>query len=213
MEGIESAQQEVFAYPVESLSRKHGPAGYKNYQSYKPWLRDEFAFRCVYCLSRERWTPDGQNAFSCDHVEPQSAAPERILDYENLVYACCSCNSCRQDLPLPLDPTAGALGAHLKVSETGEVIAEGPEGEKFIGLCQLNRPVLVDFRRRLIRLMDLLDGELSEDDRLAIIDFLRYPDDLPDLSKLQPPGKNSKVDSEKESCFARQALGELTEVY
>src|SRR5436309_202187 len=39
-----------FAYPHEAHQRRHGPAGYTNYQSYKPWLRDEFAFRCVYCL-------------------------------------------------------------------------------------------------------------------------------------------------------------------
>jgi hypothetical protein len=28
-----------------------------DYESYRPWLRDEFAFRCVYCLTRETWGP------------------------------------------------------------------------------------------------------------------------------------------------------------
>src|ERR1700682_3612702 len=47
-----------FAYPSEPHQRKHGPAGYTNYEEYKPWLRDEFTFRCVYCLERELWYPD-----------------------------------------------------------------------------------------------------------------------------------------------------------
>ena len=47
---------ELFTYPPEPHLRKHAPAGYKNYPEYKPWLRDEFEFRCVYCLQREMWS-------------------------------------------------------------------------------------------------------------------------------------------------------------
>jgi hypothetical protein len=39
----------VFAYPRAARSRRHGPCGYAHYSLYKPWLRDEFQFRCVYC--------------------------------------------------------------------------------------------------------------------------------------------------------------------
>ena len=46
----------------------------------------EFLFRCVYCLSRERWNPEGQDAFSVDHERPQSTHPEQTGDYDNLVY-------------------------------------------------------------------------------------------------------------------------------
>jgi hypothetical protein len=48
---------QIFQYPRQAHVRRHGPLGYVNYQSYKPWLRDEFEFRCVYCLWRERWRP------------------------------------------------------------------------------------------------------------------------------------------------------------
>jgi hypothetical protein len=44
-----------FDYPAVPLVRSHGPLGYSDYESYRAWLRDEFAFRCVYCLSREQW--------------------------------------------------------------------------------------------------------------------------------------------------------------
>ncbi len=42
-----------FAYPPAPHVRRNGPQGYADYQSYRPWLRDEFSFRCVCCLLRE----------------------------------------------------------------------------------------------------------------------------------------------------------------
>ena len=42
-----------FSYPAAVHVRRHGPQGYADYASYRPWLRDEFAFRCVYCLLRD----------------------------------------------------------------------------------------------------------------------------------------------------------------
>ena len=44
-----------FSYPAAAHVRRHGPQGYADYPSYLPWLRDEFSFRCVYCLLREQW--------------------------------------------------------------------------------------------------------------------------------------------------------------
>src|SRR5947209_17514667 len=85
-----------FAYPLAPHARRHGPrgyGGYRGYQRFKPWLRDDFTFRCVYCLFRERWYPNGQDAFSVEHVTPQALAPDRVCDYDNLVYACVRCNS------------------------------------------------------------------------------------------------------------------------
>src|SRR5438874_575576 len=47
-----------FKFATAPHARKHGPGGYETYQAYKDWLRDEFTFRCVYCLERERWYPN-----------------------------------------------------------------------------------------------------------------------------------------------------------
>ena len=44
-----------YAYPSKALNRRHGPSGYTDYHSYRPWLEDDFAFRCVYCLKRMVW--------------------------------------------------------------------------------------------------------------------------------------------------------------
>jgi hypothetical protein len=38
----------VFAYPDVPHTWRHGPRGYVDDEHYKPWLRDEFIFRCVY---------------------------------------------------------------------------------------------------------------------------------------------------------------------
>ena len=45
----------AFRYPAVPHARRHGPRGYADAESYRPWLRDEFTFRCVYCLFREQW--------------------------------------------------------------------------------------------------------------------------------------------------------------
>ena len=88
---------DVFAYPSEKADRKHLPGGYRSYQRYKPWLRDEFLFRCVFCLTRERWYPNGHESFGVDHLKPKSRAPELVCDYRNLLYVCNSCNSRKGD--------------------------------------------------------------------------------------------------------------------
>ncbi len=45
----------AFDYPEIPHERRHGPTGYADHITYRPWLRDEFTFRCVYCLLREQW--------------------------------------------------------------------------------------------------------------------------------------------------------------
>ena len=54
-----------YRYPSRPHLRKHGPRGYRTAVDFRPWLRDEFLFRCVYCLERE---------------------------YDNLLYVCQACN-------------------------------------------------------------------------------------------------------------------------
>jgi hypothetical protein len=80
-----------FAYPSTAHARRHGPQGYADYLSYRPWLRDDFAFRCVFCLLREQW---GQmrGGHAIDHFEPVAQYPERGAQYDNLLYACITWN-------------------------------------------------------------------------------------------------------------------------
>jgi hypothetical protein len=85
---------DAFRHPPQPLTRRHGPTGYADYQSYRPWLRDEFTFRCVYCLIREQWgRVTGE--FDLDHFLPQASHPDKGADY--LLYACRPCNLRKRD--------------------------------------------------------------------------------------------------------------------
>jgi hypothetical protein len=203
----------VFQYPASPHSRRHGPRGYSDYTSYKPWLRDEFFFRCVYCLTRERWRHDGQEGFSADHFDAQSTHPERRLDYDNLFYACCSCNAARQAVPLPIDPSREPLGAHLRIRDDGTAEPLTAEGAQFIAICHLNRPALADYRRRLLRLIETLAGSAAPQAQAALQELLGFPDDLPDLAAKRPPGGNMRPDGIAASCFERRRRGELPDIY
>ena len=46
-----------FAYPRQPHQRKHGPMGYRHYRLYGSWLRDEWSFRCPYCLRAHPESP------------------------------------------------------------------------------------------------------------------------------------------------------------
>jgi len=109
-----------FAYSGTPHVRRHGPKGYSEHESYRPWLRDEFAFRCVYCLARERWHK-GEYGFQVDHIIPQSEAPARALDYDNLAYVCQTCNEMKSDAAKVPNPCEVGYGGCLEVREDGTV--------------------------------------------------------------------------------------------
>ena len=92
-----------FEYPVGPHVRRHGPEGYADYESYRDWLRDEFTFRCVYCLHREEWY-NRSGAFHIDHFVPASTNASGKCEYKNLLYSCATCNMAKSnilDLPDP----------------------------------------------------------------------------------------------------------------
>jgi hypothetical protein len=202
-----------FSYPEMPHAQRHGPSGYKNYKQYKPWLRDEFTFRCVYCLEREQWYPDRHASFSVDHVIPQTHDASRICDYRNLVYACTRCNSAKQDV-IVLDPMQTALGKHLHVDPDGTIQALTVEGQDLIDLLGLAETPALAVRQRQLDLLHL-KHDFPDDPRVQWL-FLAafgYPDDLPDLSILKPPDGNSCTGSEYTSYHARRSQNQLPPVY
>src|SRR5437899_27226 len=101
MEQRQSAVQHI-DLDHEERARRHGPRGYTNYTSFRPWLRDEFAFRCVYCLLREQWGRT-LGSFDLDHFLPTAHYPRRRGTYDNLLYCCARCNVAKADAVIP-DP-------------------------------------------------------------------------------------------------------------
>lgn len=203
----------LFAYQNTRHERAHSPRGYDRHEGYKPWLRDEFAFRCVYCLERELWYPDRAASFSVDHVISQAAAPGLALDYANLVYACTRCNSAKRDHRV-LDPTTSAFGDHLRLGQNGVLVAMTAAGRRLITRLCLNEVPALRERQKYLRIVAIYLSQ-PDDARIAALysDLFGYPHDMPDLRALRPPGGNANPGSEDTCYFARAERGELPATY
>lgn len=202
------------AYPAAPLLRPHGPRGYKDYGDFKPFLRDEFVFRCVYCLEREQWYPNRAGSFSADHFTPRALDPDRETDYDNLVYACVRCNSYKQANVSPLDPSKVAFADHFRVTEDGDIEGLSPEARELIHDLHLHHGPVRATRLHAFRVLRLKERYPTDDDIHALyLSVFGYPGDLPDLSRLRPPGGNTRPDGIADSHFERKKRNELPEVY
>lgn len=200
-------------YPKDPHQRRHGPDGYTMYESYKPWLRDEFAFQCVYCLIRERASREGHKVFGVDHIIPQTANPALVSDYDNLVYSCNRCNSARGTQSGVLDPCKSAYSDHMRVRADGFVEGLTKPGKVHIEVLDLNEPDLVEFRVEWMEKVRLLLSPTCNPRWYRLESHrLRYPGKLPDLSSLKPP-QNSRPEGVRQSHYARLLAGELPEMY
>jgi hypothetical protein len=202
----------VFSYPNASHARRHGPRGYRDDDHYKPWLRDDFLFRCVYCRCREVWFPDGDRSFSVEHGHPTSRAANKSTAYDTLLYACCQCNATRGATLLPLDPCDG-LGQHVRVFGDGTIRGLTPNGEDLIRICRLDRPNLTSYRRLILDTLTLLDRKRNPEAGDLLKRYFGYPANLPNLATLRPPDGNSRPEGVAASCFERRRRGELPDVY
>lgn len=191
--------------------RRHGPRGYADYSGYKPWLRDDFWFTCIYCLARESWYPSGHGSFSVDHITPRSRMGAD--DYDNLVYACCACNSARRATGV-LDPTSHRLIDHLELQQDGRFSATTIEGSVLIDVLLLNEQGRVEARQAMMDIISLY-FEIPDNPRVKSV-FQKYfslPKDAPDLRKLRPPGGNLEPSSAEDCLFARVASHKMLPVY
>lgn len=204
-----------FIYDSEPHQRKHGPHGLERYQSYKDWLRDDFTFKCVYCLERERWYPSGSDAFGADHIKPKSDPQFEHLecDYANLVYCCNRCNSAKGTAIL-VDPCEVALAHHISVDlVTGEIVGNTEEGKLLIDVLGLDLEDAMECRREKILVLNLFQGSPSNPEVLELYRLtFGFPNDLPDLSK-HTRTMNSKQAGIGQSYFQLKQKGELREVY
>ncbi len=197
---------DAFRYPGRPHVRRHGPAGYADYHSYRPWLRDEFAFRCVYCLIREQWgRVTGE--FDLDHFVPQASRPDQALEYDNLLYACRTCNL-RKGAGLLPDPASALTSETVRVYPDGSIAGLTDEAEKIIRVLCLNSATWRRWRRTWIRIVELA----AEYDPRLLRELLGLPEELPDLEACRAP-ENTRPDGVQESFLARRERGELPELW
>ncbi len=197
-----------FVYPATPIERKHGPLGYQSYESYREWLRDDFAFRCVFCLRREQWEII-RAIFAIDHFIAQCRDSLKILDYDNLLYICSSCNATKSH-HIVCDPCNVALGQCLVVHNDGTITATNEDGQVLIDILRLDNEDYTRYHYKMIKTIQTL---ANAGDRETLLLWLCYPENLPDLNKLRPPGGNKKPDGVRESHHARRCRGELPEMY
>ena len=198
----------IFDYPNVPHTHRHGPIGYSDYDSYRDWLRDEFSFRCVFCLRREQWDRR-VSTFHIDHFVPQHAARDKALEYENLLYVCASCNSLKGDQEVP-SPCVFNYGECLRVLDDGRIQALNLTGQIVVRLLALDTPDATKYRKLILDTIKVLMGN---DDRSTYREWVRFPEDLPDLSRKKPPKGNTRPDGVANSWFAKKARGELPEAY
>ncbi len=195
-----------FDYPDRPHIRKHGPRGYTDISSFRHWLRDEFSFRCAYCLNRERWQP--HQSFVIEHFLPVAYYPEKELVYDNLLYACVSCNSAKGSKLVP-DPTQVLLAGDVLVHADGSIEGRSEKASELIESMQLDNWDYREFRRMWI----VICGKMSKLGPSTRREVLGFPLHLPDLSKLRPPDGNSRSAGLETSAYTQHQRGELPATY
>lgn len=196
-----------FEYPTGPHTRRHGPQGYDDYHSYRDWLRDEFTFRCVYCLHREQWY-GRSTTFHIEHSIPVKEHTDGERDYSNLLYACATCNEAKKAIPGVPDPCIVPFNECLRILPDGSIESLNKEGEKLKLTLRLNRESNVRYRSRLMRTLQ----ELSVQNPSLYREYMTFPDDLPDLRKKRVPS-NTKPEGIENCYFALRERGDLPATY
>lgn len=195
-----------FAYPAKPHVRRHGPQGYSEYGHYRNWLRDEFSFRCIYCLRRETWLTL-RSDYEIDHFLPKSDHPNVERDYDNLVYACSRCNRTKASKYLP-SPEIIGYGACMRVNENGEIHALNNNGVTIIESLGLDAPDYTGMRRNVLNFL----SEAPYGGKI-LKQLLGYPELLPDLTKERRPKHNIRENGVCNSHYERKRQGKLAKYY
>jgi hypothetical protein len=128
------------------------------------------------------------------------------------LYSCNRCNTAKLTAIL-IDPCQEGFSSHLRVKPNGEIEWLTVEGEKIVRKLKLDSPGPTRFRRWLLEFhcaaLAKPDGDMARQLRY----LMSYPDDLPDLSCMRPPGGNTKPEGITRSHFERRKRKELPEIY
>lgn len=118
---------------------------------------------CAYCCQSISGTSD-----DCmnEHVEARRLAPNRSLDYTNIVSSCTSlrqCDDSHGSQPLPLTPFMDECETDLEFKLSGRVIGNTPQAKETIKVLNLgdsenNNRGLIEKRRNLVNTILFSNG-------------------------------------------------------
>jgi hypothetical protein len=155
------------------LRRRPNPPTRRNYQAYKPFLREDFEYRCVYCDVHENEL-GGPRIYTVEHFKPKSIFTELETTYTNLLYGCAICNTYKGNDWPSNDPLADGKGYidpcdhdyadHIALSPESKFEGQTDVGRYMIKRMHLNRPQLITVRK------DRLKWETLCKETLALYD-------------------------------------------
>jgi hypothetical protein len=146
--------------------------------------------------------------FDLDHFLPVARHPEKRGTYDNLLYSCATCNEAKGDELTP-DPCDVLVNGDVAARADGVAEARTPEARRLVRVLGLDRPRATEFRRLWIGIIALAERY----DRPLMQRLMGFPDDLPNLARLRPPGGNIRPEGVGASAFAARQNGTLPAVY
>jgi hypothetical protein len=198
---------DAFLYPPQPHVRRHGPQGYADLDSFRPWLRDEFSFRCVYCLLREQWA-SFRGVLGIDHFLAAVLDPESTLLYDNLLYCCMTCNSAKREERVA-NPEHALTAETVRVHEDGTIEGRTRDARRIIRVLGLDDHEHKEWRMLWLGIIAIV----KRYDPTLFQKLMGYPADVPDLARLRPPDGNSRPEGVAKSHWAQRNQGTLEPTY
>ena len=183
-----------------ALKRRRAIArAYKRYQTYKRYLRVDFAYACAYCDLHENEF-GGLWHFHVEHHRPwrRPEFAHLVTTYGNLLYACGVCNTYKGDDWPADDPVAAGAGyldpcehdfdAHFAPARGFRVAGRTGVGRYMVEALHLNRRQLRVVRARRARRLAHHQAALARLDQLeagfrAVLAQARPPEDHADAHR------------------------------
>jgi hypothetical protein len=162
-----------FRYSNKLHRRTADPGPFSNYRAYKKYLRREFRQKCVYCRMPD--TMLGKSCFGVDHYLPKSDFPGLKKAWENLFYACHSCNTFKgkfspePDLFIP-NPCKHRVAQYMQFNGP-DIETFDPVGDFTVRLLALADTEIRKYRDYMLRSIKKLKRE-----RVRLREDLAYPE-------------------------------------
>jgi hypothetical protein len=148
-------------------------------------------------LFREQWGRV-KAGVALDHFLPVAVHPEYEGNYDNLLYACAACNQAKGVVVLP-DPSQVLVDEAVWVRDDGRIEGTTPEARRLIRVLGLDSREETEVRLLWIGIMALAERF----DPVLHQGLIGFPDDLPNLPRLRPPGGNTRPQG-LAACFLTQ---------
>jgi len=119
--------------------------------------------------------------FDVEHFRPQVNSPELGVTYDNLLYACHTCNLLKGDKDLP-DPSQVLTAEAARVNPDGSIEGRSPDARRLIAILGLDSDSYRRWRSVWMRNVEL--AEAYDQDHFRRM--MGFPDDLPRLDQSPP---------------------------